>query len=126
MEVATSNDIEANQKDHRNEAETVERRTFLGGLTTGSLGALLKGSLIEFAGGVCHQGETRIPRIAIVGAGFVGSTAAYALMMSGVASEIALISRDQRRAQGHVNDLRDAGVFPRNSRLRRRFRFQLE
>jgi len=55
--------------------------------------------------------ETKIPRIAIVGAGFVGSTTAYALMMSGTAAEIALIDRDARRAQGHVNDLRDAEVF---------------
>lgn len=55
--------------------------------------------------------KSRIPRIAIVGAGFVGSTTAYALMMSGIACEIALINRDLRRAQGHVNDLRDAEVF---------------
>lgn len=60
-----------------------------------------------------HQSlATRIPRIAIVGAGFVGSTTAYALMMSGMAAEIALIDRDARRAEGHVNDLRDAEVFP--------------
>ncbi|MBV8828506.1 MAG: L-lactate dehydrogenase [Acidobacteriaceae bacterium] len=55
--------------------------------------------------------ETRIPRIAIVGSGFVGSTTAYALLMSGTACEIVLIDRDPRRAQGHVNDLRDAEVF---------------
>src|SRR5215469_4278440 len=55
--------------------------------------------------------ETRISRVAIVGAGFVGSTTAYALMMSGMAAEIALIGRDLRRAEGQVNDLRDAEVF---------------
>jgi pyruvate/2-oxoglutarate dehydrogenase complex dihydrolipoamide dehydrogenase (E3) component len=37
--------------------------------------------------------QTRIPRIAIVGAGFVGSTTAYALMMSGMAVDIALVVR---------------------------------
>ena len=37
--------------------------------------------------------RTRIPRIAIVGAGFVGSTTAYALMMSGMAVDIALVVR---------------------------------
>src|ERR1700688_2467947 len=31
----------------------------------------------------------------------------YALMMSGMAAEIVLIDRDSRRAEGHVNDLRD-------------------
>jgi L-lactate dehydrogenase len=55
--------------------------------------------------------EPRLPRIAIVGAGFVGSTTAFALMMSGMAAEIVLIDRDSRRAEGHVNDLRDAEVF---------------
>ena len=61
--------------------------------------------------------ETRIPRIAIVGTGFVGSTTAYALMMSGMAAEIVLIGRDVRRAEGHVNDLRDAEVFSHAARV---------
>jgi L-lactate dehydrogenase len=55
--------------------------------------------------------ETRVPRVAIVGAGLVGSTTAYALMMSGMAAEIVLIDRDSRRAEGPVNDLPDAEVF---------------
>jgi L-lactate dehydrogenase len=55
--------------------------------------------------------RTRIPQIAIVGAGFVGSTTAYALLNSGMAAEIVLIDRDRRRAEGHVQDLRDAEVF---------------
>ena len=61
--------------------------------------------------------EPRVPRIAIVGAGFVGSTTAYALMMSGMAAEIVLIDRDSRRAEGHVNDLRDAEVFSHTTRI---------
>jgi L-lactate dehydrogenase len=61
--------------------------------------------------------EPRVPRIAIVGAGFVGSTTAYALMMSGMAAEIVLIDRDPRRAEGHVNDLRDAEVFSHTTRI---------
>ena len=61
--------------------------------------------------------ETRVPRVAIVGAGFVGSTTAYALMMSGMAAEIVLIDRDSRRAEGHVNDLRDAEVFSHATRI---------
>jgi L-lactate dehydrogenase len=55
--------------------------------------------------------ELRIPRIAIVGTGFVGSTTAYALIMHGIAAEIVLINRDRRRAMGHANDLRDAELF---------------
>jgi hypothetical protein len=61
--------------------------------------------------------EPRVPRIAIVGTGFVGSTTAYALMMSGIAAEIVLIGRDSRRAEGHVNDLRDTEVFSHATRI---------
>lgn len=61
--------------------------------------------------------ETTIPRIAIVGAGLVGSTTAYALMMSGMVAEIVFIDRDLRRAQGQVNDLRDAEVFSHATRI---------
>ena len=61
--------------------------------------------------------ETTIPRIAIVGAGLVGSTTAYALMMSGMVAEIVLIDRDLRRAQGQVSDLRDAEVFSHATRI---------
>jgi len=47
----------------------------------------------------------------------VGSTTAYALMISGMAAEIVLIDRDSRRAEGHVSDLRDAEVFSHNTRI---------
>lgn len=59
----------------------------------------------------------RLPRIAIVGTGFVGSTTAYALLMSGMAAEIVLVNRDKRRAEGHVHDLRDAAVFSHRARI---------
>src|SRR3984893_921746 len=59
----------------------------------------------------------RIPRIAIVGAGFVGSTTAYALLISGIAAEIVLIDKDRRRAEGHVQDLRDAELFSHKTRV---------
>ena len=59
----------------------------------------------------------RLPRIAVVGTGFVGSTTAYALLMSGMAAEIVLIGRNQRRAEGHVHDLRDASVFSHRTRI---------
>src|SRR4029077_13672954 len=38
-------------------------------------------------------------------------------MMSGMAAEIVLIERDWRRAEGHVNDLRDAEVFSHTTRI---------
>ena len=61
--------------------------------------------------------EPRVPRIAIVGAGCVGSTTAFALMMSGMAAEIVVIGRNSRRAEGQVNDLRDAEVFSHTTRI---------
>ena len=59
----------------------------------------------------------RIPRVAIVGTGFVGSTTAYALMLSRTPAEIVLIDKDERRADGHVQDLRDAEVFSHTTRV---------
>jgi L-lactate dehydrogenase len=64
-----------------------------------------------------ERGGIRLPRIAIVGTGFVGSTTAYALSISGMAAEIVLIGRNKRRAEGHVHDLRDAAVFSHRTRV---------
>jgi L-lactate dehydrogenase len=61
--------------------------------------------------------RSRIPRVAIVGTGFVGSTTAYALLLSKTPAEIVLINRDERRANGHVQDLRDAEVFSHTTRV---------
>src|SRR3984957_9742581 len=64
-----------------------------------------------------NPARTRIPRVAIVGTGFVGSTTAYALLLSRTPAEIVLIDRDERRADGHVQDLRDAEVFSHTTRV---------
>jgi L-lactate dehydrogenase len=64
-----------------------------------------------------QEPPSRVTRVAVVGAGFVGSTTAYALLLSGTASEIVLIDRDKRRAEGHAHDLRDAEVFSHNTRV---------
>ena len=40
------------------------------------------------------------PRVAIVGTGLVGSTTAYALLMSGLTAEIVLVDRDRRCPRG--------------------------
>jgi L-lactate dehydrogenase len=47
-------------------------------------------------------------RVAVVGAGFVGATFAYALLLSGLASEIVLIDANQAKAEGEAMDLNHA------------------
>lgn len=56
-------------------------------------------------------------RIAVVGAGNVGATAAYALLLNGLASEIVLIDLNQARAQGEAMDLNHAMPFTRPARV---------
>ena len=50
-------------------------------------------------------------KIGIVGAGFVGSTAAYAMVMSGVGRQIVLVDRNQERARAEADDLLHAVPF---------------
>jgi L-lactate dehydrogenase len=50
-------------------------------------------------------------RIAIVGAGNVGATFAYSLLLSGVASEIVLIDVNRKKAEGEMMDLAHAMPF---------------
>ncbi|MCC6456449.1 MAG: L-lactate dehydrogenase [Caldilineaceae bacterium] len=50
-------------------------------------------------------------KIGIVGSGFVGATAAYALVMSGVGREIVLVDIDRARAQAEADDIRHAVPF---------------
>ena len=50
----------------------------------------------------------RPSRVAIIGAGNVGATFAYALMLSGLASEIVLIDANQAKAEGEAMDLNHA------------------
>ena len=56
-------------------------------------------------------------KIAIVGAGFVGSTAAYACLIDGAASEIALIDFNREKAEGEAMDLRHGMQFKPNVRI---------
>ncbi|NPV92568.1 MAG: L-lactate dehydrogenase [Firmicutes bacterium] len=50
-------------------------------------------------------------KIAIIGAGLVGATTAFALMQSGLASELVLVDTDQERAKGEAMDLAHAAAF---------------
>src|SRR5262245_11860567 len=50
-------------------------------------------------------------KIGIVGCGLVGSTAAYALVMSGVGREIVLVDLNRARAEAEANDIYHAVPF---------------
>ncbi len=52
-------------------------------------------------------------KIAVVGAGAVGASAAYAMMISGTASEIVLVDVNHRKAEGEAMDLMHGAPFVR-------------
>ena len=51
------------------------------------------------------------PKVVIVGAGFVGTTFAYSLIIRGLVSQIAIIDIDKERAEGEVMDLNHSLPF---------------
>lgn len=51
------------------------------------------------------------PKIVIVGAGFVGTTFAYSLLIRGLASQVVIIDVDKMRAEGEVMDLNHGMPF---------------
>jgi L-lactate dehydrogenase len=56
-------------------------------------------------------------KIAIIGAGFVGSTAAFACSIDGSASEIALIDQNREKAQGEAMDISHGMQFEPYSKI---------
>jgi L-lactate dehydrogenase len=66
---------------------------------------------------VCRHRRTDRTKVVIVGAGEVGSTFAYALMINGLATDIVLIDQDRRRAEGHVMDLNHCLSFVRPAKI---------
>jgi hypothetical protein len=50
-------------------------------------------------------------KVGVVGSGFVGATAAYAPVMSGVGREVALVDKNAARAETEVDDIRHAVPF---------------
>src|SRR5512145_2042985 len=50
-------------------------------------------------------------KVGIVGTGFVGATAGYALVMDGVGREIVLVDKNEARALAEADDLRHAVPF---------------
>ncbi len=61
--------------------------------------------------------SNRKVKIAIVGAGAVGSTIAFALMLDGSVSDIALIDLDKEKAEGEVLDLNHCMQFTRMTNI---------
>jgi L-lactate dehydrogenase len=60
-----------------------------------------------------------IKKVAIVGTGFVGSTTAYTLMLSGIVSEMVLIDLNEEKAEGEVMDLNHGMSFVRPVKIYR-------
>ena len=56
-------------------------------------------------------------KVAVVGTGFVGSTAAYAMMIQGSASEIALIDAKAEKAEGEALDLQHCMQFAPHAKI---------
>ena len=52
-------------------------------------------------------------KVGLIGTGMVGASFAYALMQSGMASELVLIDRDAQRAEGEAMDLNHGMAFVR-------------
>jgi L-lactate dehydrogenase len=61
--------------------------------------------------------ESRPARIAVIGTGHVGSTFAYALLMSGLAAEIVLIDANRARAECEAMDLNHTVPFTYPTRI---------
>lgn len=62
--------------------------------------------------------ESPTVKIAIVGSGNVGTTFAYALLLSGLAAEIVLIDNNQAKAEGEVMDLNHAVPLTHPTKIR--------
>ncbi|MFC1842427.1 L-lactate dehydrogenase [Candidatus Dependentiae bacterium] len=58
-------------------------------------------------------------KIAVIGAGAVGATTAYALMLRNISAEIILVDIDEKRCEGEILDLSDALSFSRASKITR-------
>lgn len=64
-----------------------------------------------------QQKSSCASKVAIIGAGFVGSTSAYALMLNGTASHIALIDLNKEKAEGEALDLLHCMQFTHSAEI---------
>lgn len=60
-----------------------------------------------------------VKKVTVIGAGFVGSTTAYTLMISGLVSEIVLIDINSEKAEGEVMDMNHGMPFVRPVKIYR-------
>ncbi len=58
-----------------------------------------------------------MPKVAIVGCGFVGSTTAFSILLEGVASELILIEKTKKSAEGQALDLEHGMEFLRSAKI---------
>lgn len=66
---------------------------------------------------VSDTGKHQNTKVSIIGAGMVGSTLAYSLVMAGTAGEVLLVDIDKDRAEGEVMDLRHTLPFGAPARI---------
>jgi len=59
------------------------------------------------------KNETNYRKVAVIGCGFVGSASAFALMQSGLFSEMVLIDADQKKAEGEAMDISHGEAYAR-------------
>ena len=57
--------------------------------------------------------EINYRKVAVIGCGFVGSASAFALMQSGLFSEMVLIDADQKKAEGEAMDISHGEAYAR-------------
>ena len=61
--------------------------------------------------------EVDLRKVAVIGCGFVGSASAFALMQSGLFSEMVLIDADMDRAEGEAMDISHGMPFSRPMKI---------
>lgn len=73
--------------------------------------------LIAIGNEVFYMTAKAIKKVTVVGTGFVGSTTAYTLMLSGLISELVLIDLNKDKTEGEVMDLNHGMPFVRPVRI---------
>ena len=61
--------------------------------------------------------EKNVRKVAIIGCGFVGAASAFALMESGLFSEMVLIDADRNRAEGEALDISHGMPFAKPMKI---------
>ena len=64
-----------------------------------------------------HNQDVNIRKIGVIGCGFVGSASAFALMQSGLFSEIVLVDVDKDKAEGEAMDISHGIPFSRHMKV---------